>query len=93
VLGENDKVYWYMGTTDPEVTRTDFSDKGIRKVLFAKKAELPKLVVLIKAMDTAKYKNMVDIMDEINITNTSRFALVDITPVDKELINDKYPQL
>src|SRR6478609_5353503 len=70
VLGENDKVYWYMGTTDPEVTRTDFSDKGIRKVLFAKKAELPKLVVLIKAMDTAKYKNMVDIMDEINITNT-----------------------
>ena len=93
VLGENDKVYWYMGTTDPEVTRTDFSDKGIRKVLFQKKAELPKLVVLIKAMDTAKYKNMVDIMDEMNITSTQRFALVDITPVDKELINDKYPQL
>lgn len=93
VLGENDKVYWYMGITDPEVVRTDFSDKGIRKVLFEKKAELPKLVVLIKAMDTAKYKNMVDILDEMNITSTRIYALVDITPVDKELIDAKYPQL
>lgn len=93
VLGENDKVYWYMGITDPEVVRTDFSDKGIRKVLFEKKAELPKLVVLIKAMDTAKYKNMVDILDEMNITSTRIYALVDMTPVDKELIDAKYPQL
>ena len=93
VLGENDKVYWYMGITDPEVIRTDFSDKGIRKVLFQKKAELPKLVVLIKAMDTAKYRNMVDILDEMNITSTRIYALVDMTPVDKELIDAKYPQL
>ena len=93
VLGENDKVYWYIGITDPEVTRTDFSDKGIRKILFEKKAELPKLVVLIKAMDTAKYKNMVDILDEMTITNTRIYALVDITQIDKDLIKDKYPDL
>jgi biopolymer transport protein ExbD len=98
VLGENDKVYWYMGLAGdtemvPEPIRTDYSASGIRKVIFQKKAELPKLVVLIKAMDKAKYKNMVDILDEMNITTTRIFALVDISPDDEKLINEKFPQL
>jgi biopolymer transport protein ExbD len=88
VLGEDDKIYYYMGITDPEVQVTNFSASGVRKILLAKKAELPKLVVLIKAMNEAKYKNMVDIMDEMNISATQRFALVDITPVDVQLVKE-----
>jgi len=88
VLGENDKIYWYMGITDPKVEVSNFSATGIRKVLLSKKAELPKLVVLIKAMDEAKYKNMVDIMDEMNISTMQRFALVDITPTDVQLVKE-----
>jgi biopolymer transport protein ExbD len=88
VLGENDKVYWYTGITDPKVEVTNFSATGIRKVLLTKKNEIPKLVVLIKALDEAKYKNMVDILDEMNINVIQRYALVDITPVDKELIKE-----
>ncbi len=88
VLGEDDKIYWYMGITDPVVEVSNFSATGIRKILLAKKAELPKLVVLIKAMDEAKYKNMVDIMDEMNISTMQRFALVDITPTDVELVKE-----
>lgn len=88
VLGENDKIYYYMGITDPTVEVSNFSATGIRKVLLAKKAELPKLVVLIKAMDESKYKNMVDIMDEMNISSMQRFALVDITPVDVQLVKE-----
>lgn len=88
VLGEDDKVYWYMGITNPEVKVSNFSATGIRKVLVAKKAELPKLVVLIKAMDESKYKNMVDIMDEMNISAMQRFALVDITDTDVQLVKE-----
>jgi biopolymer transport protein ExbD len=88
ILAENDKVYWYVGMTDPKVEVTDFSDGGIRKVLLAKNAEIEKMVVLIKATDESKYKNVVDILDEMNITNMQRFVLVDITPVDKELIKE-----
>lgn len=88
VLGENDKIYWYMGITDPKVEVADFSATGIRKILLEKKAELPKLIVLIKSMDEARYKNMVDILDEMNISSVQRFALVDITPVDKELVKE-----
>lgn len=88
VLGEDDKIYWYIGITDPKVEVTDFSATGIRKVLLEKKAENPKLIVLIKSLDEARYKNMVDIMDEMNISSVQRFALVEITDVDKDLVKE-----
>lgn len=88
VLGANDKIYYYMGITDPTVEVTDFSATGIRKLLQEKKAELPKLVILIKALDEARYKNMVDIMDEMNISGGLRAALVEITDTDKELVKE-----
>jgi biopolymer transport protein ExbD len=86
VLGANDKVYWYVGITEPEAKKTNFSKDGIRKVLVEKKAEIRDLIVLIKAMDEAKYKNLVDILDEMTISNVQRFAIVDITPADKEIV-------
>jgi len=86
VLGANDKVYWYVGITEPEAKKTDFSKDGVRKVLIEKKSEIRDLIVLIKAMDEAKYKNMVDILDEMTISNVQRYAIVDITPADKEIV-------
>jgi biopolymer transport protein ExbD len=44
------------------------------------------LIVVIKADDKAKFKNLVDILDEMLITNIGRYAIVDITPVEQELI-------
>ena len=88
VLGKSDKVYWYTGITDPKIEVTNFSPSGVRKVLLDKKATIPKLVILIKAMDEARYKNMVDILDEMNINTIQRYALVDITSTDKDLIKE-----
>lgn len=88
IMGKDDKIYWYMGITDPEVKVTNFSPTGIRKLLLEKKRDIPKLVVLIKSLDDSKYKNLVDILDEMNITSTQRYAIVDVVPTDKELIKD-----
>jgi biopolymer transport protein ExbD len=88
VLAGNNKVYWYLGITDPKVELSDFSNDGIRKVLLQQNAHIKEMVVLIKPSDESKYKNVVDILDEMNISNIARYALVDITPVDKELIKD-----
>jgi biopolymer transport protein ExbD len=85
ILGEDNKVYWYMGLTDPKVEATDFSAEGIRKVVLRKNKEISELVIVIKAMKTAKYKNMVDILDEMHITDSKRYAIVAITPLDIEL--------
>lgn len=89
ILGENDKVYWYMGITDPDVKVTSFAGDGIRKVLQTQNSTIRDLVVLIKPSDKSTYKNVVDILDEMNISNLKRYALVDITPKDLELIQNK----
>jgi biopolymer transport protein ExbD len=93
VLGDDNKVYWWQGVTekgvDPTVTVSDYSPKGIRKVLLQKVAEIPKLVVVIKAKKKAKYKNIVDILDEMSICEVPTYAIVDITPDDIKLADKK----
>lgn len=86
VLGEKDKIYWYVGTDNPKVNVTNYSADGIRKVLFKKNEEIENMYVLIKPSEKSRYKNMVDIFDEIAITEMKRYALVKITSEDKQLI-------
>jgi biopolymer transport protein ExbD len=83
-LGENDKIFWWIGI-DPPVAETNYSREGIRKLLMEKKAEIPGLVVLIKPKDESKYQNIVDVLDEIQITNTVNYSIVDFTDEDKTL--------
>jgi biopolymer transport protein ExbD len=44
--------------------------------------------VFIKAADDVKYRNVVDIFDEMAICNIARFALVDINAVEKKMVAD-----
>jgi biopolymer transport protein ExbD len=83
VLAENDKVYWWKGLNG-EVGNTNYSNKGIREILITHQQANPNLMVLIKPADNSKYENMVDVLDEIAITNTQRYAIVDFTIDDKE---------
>jgi len=87
--GEN-KIFWYQGLPGEEnlPVETNFSADGIRKVLVEKNMIIAEMVVLIKPTDEANYKNVVDILDEMNISNIKRYALVDITPLDLELIKN-----
>jgi biopolymer transport protein ExbD len=43
-------------------------------------------VVLIKAGDNVKYRNIVDIIDEMAITNVARYALVDMNDLEKKMV-------
>lgn len=45
-------------------------------------------VVLIKAHEDVKYKNIVDILDEMAITNIALYALIDINDVEKKMVSD-----
>jgi biopolymer transport protein ExbD len=87
--GEN-KIYWYQGIpgADNVPALTNFSADGVRKILVEKNSTIHEMVVLIKPTDEANYKNVVDILDEMNISDIKRYALVDITPLDLELIKN-----
>uniref|UniRef100_A0A7V3E751 Biopolymer transporter ExbD n=1 Tax=Ignavibacterium album TaxID=591197 RepID=A0A7V3E751_9BACT len=92
LIGNDNKLYWYMGLPNAPSegpNETNFSADGIRKILQEKNNSVKDMVVLIKPTDYANYKNVVDILDEMNISNIKRYALVDITPEDLQLIENK----
>jgi biopolymer transport protein ExbD len=85
VLAENNKVYWWMGL-DPSAEMTNYSKQGIRKILKERSSVNPNLMVLIKPKDNSRYENMVDMLDEIEITAMTRYAIVDFTDEDQTRI-------
>lgn len=124
ILGPDDKVFWYPGKADPDVTvlqETDFSANGIRQVLLdrnralfrkidqfekdvisgkieikqdslrsaisqLKKDDDTGPIVLIKAYKTAKYKNFVDIIDEMSIVGIARYTFTEIDWIEESLV-------
>lgn len=61
--------------------------KDLRATLKQKNQENPKLVTLIKIDRKGKYTNMVDIMDELNLANVTRFSLAPMADADKALLD------
>jgi len=59
-----------------------------RKIKELKKTSDPKApIILIKADEKAKYKNLVDIIDEMAICTVANYAVVDISPLELSMIN------
>lgn len=79
-VDENMNVYWNMGIEVPH--KIKFED--LRKFLQEKAKENPKLVVLIKIDRKSKYHAMIDIIDELNLANLTRFSLAPMTEIDKK---------
>ena len=102
LIGSNNKILWYMGKFEtPTIAPTEasFGKDGIRKdllknvqigVAYAKREPKYKdgdgLVVNIKASDAASYKNVVDILDEMAITDPQLYAIGDITLGEIDLL-------
>ena len=85
--------------TPPDVQVTTFKAKdGIRDAIINKKKKVDDLrrsgqlgekdqtTILIKPDTTSTYDDLVSILDEMSINDIRVYAIVDITPVDKEFI-------
>jgi biopolymer transport protein ExbD len=57
-----------------------------RKIKEIKKSDKKAPIILIKADDKAKYKNIVDIIDEMAICNIASYAVVDINSVEEDML-------
>ncbi|WP_207429204.1 biopolymer transporter ExbD [Pedobacter sp. SYSU D00535] len=94
LLGDKNKLEWYIGLVDKPLsapTVDGYGKNGIRKAILEKSKEIKastgkNIIVLIKASDKANYKNLVDILDEMKITNTESYAIVDISAPEIELL-------
>jgi biopolymer transport protein ExbD len=67
-----------------EIPQEEYDMKKL-EIMADKKAP----IVIIKATNEATYKNLIDVLDEMAICNIGRYAIVDISDYDLELIMDK----
>src|SRR5665213_506727 len=80
ILGKANEIYYYF-KNDP-ATMQSVGYKGVRDVILKKKKATPAtdLFIIIKPDKDATYKNAVDILDEMDINDITRYAMVDPTP-------------
>jgi biopolymer transport protein ExbD len=91
IIAEDNKLYYYLGMANDPIEGpivTNFSADGIRKILLEKNSAINEMVVLIKPTNDAIYKNVVDILDEMNISDIKRYALVEVAKEELELIKN-----
>ena len=82
ILDKDNAVWFYEGTTVLGLKKTVFAnEKGIRDIIYWKQDKLEKsygskdtMICLIKTTEDAKFKNMVDALDEMDITGVKRYA-------------------
>ena len=99
LIGKDNSLKYYMGMLDKPFqgvgpTDSTYGKDGIRKVILQKMANLKAegfegkegLLVLIKSTDDATYTNMIDILDEMAITGVKLYAINDMTPAEKEIM-------
>jgi len=89
LIKKNYDVMVRVGDLKKEKESKKLSDKEFEKrkdeIIGDKKAP----IVVIKGTDASSYRNLIDILDEMAICNIGRYAIVDITPFDLELLAKK----
>ncbi|UPL48818.1 ExbD/TolR family protein [Hymenobacter sublimis] len=95
ILGKNSQVHYFFGLNTPAGTpneprptlyTTNFSDAGLRQVLLKRQRQQPAPVILIKTSEGAKYHDLIDALDEMNITDQKKYALVEMERADEDLL-------
>lgn len=98
LLGKQDQIYYYYGTLTAENASNQFKStdfKNIGKLILDKRNSVPDgdksksdLMYIIKADKESKFKNVIDLLDEmsINAVPAGHYAEVDITDTESNLI-------
>lgn len=83
------RIFWNIGIEKPTtVEGTNKKEKliALGKLLRDRNRANPKLITLIKVDGKAKYVDMVDVMDELNINDITRFSIAPMLDEDQKII-------
>jgi biopolymer transport protein ExbD len=83
LVKDDGSIYWNMALDPP--AKVEF--KALRALMNERNQSNPKLITLIKIDRKSNYKMMVDIMDELNLANVTRFSLAPMTDNDKKILS------
>jgi biopolymer transport protein ExbD len=98
VLSAQNKIYYWSGgflQSIESLHTTDYTPQGFRQILLQRQAEIHRaqpthdLIVLVQPLPAATAENVVDILDELAITDTKTYTLVDAAAFSSPALRQK----
>ncbi|MFT3917857.1 ExbD/TolR family protein [Cloacibacterium sp.] len=96
IIGKDNRIFYHQldqaGLNENTLRETTYDKEGITKVIEQAKLrakDVKKFTVIIKPTDDAVYKNFVDILDQMTITNSQQYGVTDIKPWEKAIYEKK----
>ncbi len=93
IADANNQLYYYNGEDMQNLSKSNYSNAGLRQLLYERiqqqRAADPGkgLICIIKLTGGADYNDMINLLDEMEITNVPTYAIQDITEAEKEQLN------
>ena len=84
----DNELYYYTGFSEEEAIDTAYGPDGIRSVLIDHNESQDDPIVIIKAHPESIFENIIDLIDEMNITRMERYAFDEFGDKEFELLSD-----
>ena len=98
LMGDDNKIKYYMGIMNTPMAPKDitYGKDGLRKEILKRKQSVVTytgnkdkgLIVIIKPSKKSNYRNLIDVLDEMAISDVPTYAIVDITPEEAKLLGE-----
>lgn len=86
LLSENNAVYYYHGDNFETLLKTDYSVRGLHRLLLEKKKQTDNAIVILKPTSKSRYKNLIDALDEVRLTKMEHYYITKETSEEKKMI-------
>jgi biopolymer transport protein ExbD len=87
LLDRNKPTIDAINLLEEKYKKKEIADTTYKRLAIHEKGLKEALTVLIKADDKAVYKEVIDAIDELNVCNVGKYAIVDIMQEELDLIN------
>lgn len=95
ILEDNNRLYYYEGQEkNAQYKTSNYSSKGIRQLIMEKRKQVfqkmgkDRMVLLVKPAAKSSFKNLIDVVDECNISLVKRYYIDEITDKEKNGIKE-----
>ena len=82
------RLYYYIGFSKAEALETSYGKEGIRQVLLDHQSNTTDPIAIIKPHPESLYENLINLIDEMNITRIDRYAIDKFGKSDEQLLVD-----
>lgn len=82
----NDKIAYYQGYSEAKAMYSTYKPAGLRQLLVDFKNRIENPILIIKPHPESVFENLIDILDEINITKIERYTIDRLDEIDSEIL-------